>query len=149
VLDSVTSILRVFVGLLSAAALVPIVIGFVFLARMAHAFGYHRTDGPLFAGMLLAIAYFAAALVTCFPQFPASALGRFGAVLHFLIMPGAVALVCIALGVKGALYLLPGAVFAAIWFCMARSIYPHHPMSHLPKAAPQPNQALERTDSAE
>ena len=41
-------------------------------------------------GMLLAIAYFASALVTCFPQFPAVALSRFGAVLHLLVMPVAV-----------------------------------------------------------
>ena len=117
-----TVLLRVFVGLFSIAALIAIGGGFVFLVIMARGFGHHASDVVGAAGMLLAIGYFVAALVTCFPQFPAIALGRLGAVLHFVVMPLAVLLISIPLGSQGAVYLLPGVVFATVWFIMARTV---------------------------
>lgn len=110
------------VGLVCIAAIVPIVGGGLFLAAMGRGFGYHGSDVAHLGGMFLAVVYFAAAFVTCLPQFPVVALQRWGTVLHFVIMPGSVVLICCSLGSSMAVYLVPGAVFAALWFVMARSV---------------------------
>ena len=94
----------------------------MFLLVMAHGFGYHSSDVAGLVSMLLAVAYFAAALATCFPQFPVVLLGRFGAILHLFVMPIVVVSICGALGSGGTVYLLSGLAFAALWFVMARSI---------------------------
>ena len=114
--------LRILTALVGVAALVPIVGGFLFLVGMARGFGAHGSDMLLFSGMLLAIGYFLAAIATCAPRFPVSALERFGLFLHLIVMPAAVLLVCGGVGSRAAVYFFPGVLFALLWFAMARSV---------------------------
>jgi hypothetical protein len=114
---------RVVVTLIALAGLAATVWSLIFLGMMAHGFGFGGAgDRALFVGTLLACIYFAGAMLTAMPGFPISALAVTGILLHLVLMPVSVLLICFALGARQAFYLLPGGAFAVIWFFMARSI---------------------------
>ena len=118
------TLLRVLIALISVAALIPLIGGMVFLCGMGQAFGprFNAPDYLVLSGMLLSFFYFLVAFVTCLPRFPFIRLQQFGMLLHFVVMPTSILLVCLGVGSHAAIYLVPGIAFAMLWFVMARTV---------------------------
>jgi hypothetical protein len=115
--------MRAVVALLGLAALLAVGCALMFVARMTYGFGIADSqDAALLVGMFLATLYFGFSVATTSPRFPVTALFSAGVVLHLVLMPLSILLVCFALGAKQAFYLAPCVIFALLWFFMARLI---------------------------
>lgn len=116
--------LRILVGFISIASVIPILFGMLFLGGMGSSFGtgFHTSDYLLFSGMTLSIFYFLASFVTCIRKFSHVAIARIGLLLHFIVMPLSVLLIYLVIGFNAAVYLILGIAFSGLWFVMVKTV---------------------------